>query len=82
MLNPEILRYAQDDKTRVTMTKPVPGTVIGHGAMAPHENQSHTHCGWVAAARPKGLPLADGQTIGKPRLPLPPEAKKNFENSA
>ena len=27
----------------------------------------------VAAARPKALPMADGQTIGKLRLPLPPE---------
>jgi hypothetical protein len=26
----------------------------------------------VAAARPKALPMADGQTIGKLRLPLPP----------
>jgi hypothetical protein len=25
----------------------------------------------VAAARPKALPMADGQTIGKLRLPLP-----------
>jgi len=27
---------------------------------------------WVAEARPKALPMADGQTIGKLRLPLPP----------
>ncbi len=27
----------------------------------------------VAAARPKALPMANGQTIGKLRLPLPPE---------
>jgi len=27
---------------------------------------------WVAAARPKALPMADGQTIGKLRLPMPP----------
>jgi hypothetical protein len=26
----------------------------------------------VAAARPKALPMADEQTIGKLRLPLPP----------
>jgi hypothetical protein len=29
----------------------------------------------VAAARPKALPMADGQTIGKLRLPLPPKLK-------
>jgi hypothetical protein len=27
----------------------------------------------VAAARPKALPMANGQTIGKLRLPLPPD---------
>ena len=34
---------------------------------------------WVAAARPKALPMAEGPTIGKLRLPLPPGEQKSQE---